>query len=70
MNAETRHQRSRHPSGRLHHLPAFADHLNVQDKSVRKWIKAGLLPAYRFVGEVRIAKADAIAFIERARFQS
>jgi hypothetical protein len=46
----------------------------VGDKLVRKWIRAGVLPAYRFppgpTGEVRIAKADAIAFIERARFQS
>ena len=44
------------------------------DDTVRRWIKAGVLPAYRFppgpTGEVRIAKADAIAFIERARFRA
>ena len=48
---------------------AFAEHLNVSDKTVRKWIKAGVLTAYQFQGEWRIRKADAVALAEQARFQ-
>ena len=50
-------------------IPEFAEYLLVQDRTVRKWIGADVLPAFRFQGQWRIAKADAIAFIERARFQ-
>ena len=50
-------------------VQAFAQHLSVADKTVMTWIKAGVLPAYRFQGEYRIRKTDAIAFIDRARFQ-
>ena len=32
-------------------VPAFAEHLNVSDKTVRKWIKAGVLTAYQFQGD-------------------
>ncbi len=46
---------------------ALADVLTVSPETVWKWIKAGLLPAFKFQGEARIAKADAIAFIEQAR---
>jgi hypothetical protein len=28
-------------------VQVFAEHLTVQDKTVRKWIHAGLLPSYR-----------------------
>jgi excisionase family DNA binding protein len=41
----------------------------VSDKTVRKWIKAGVLTAYQFQGEWRIRKADAVALAEQARFQ-
>ena len=54
-------------------VPDFAASLTVSDTLVRKWIRAGVLPEYRFppmVGEYRIAKADAVAFVERARFQA
>ena len=50
-------------------VPAFAQHLNVPDNMVRKWIRAGVLPAYCFHGLWRIAKADAVAFVERERLQ-
>jgi excisionase family DNA binding protein len=32
-------------------VPAFAEHLNVPDKTVRKWLHAGVLTAYRFQSE-------------------
>ena len=47
----------------------FAAYLTVSPKTVWKWINAALLPVYKFQGEVRIAKTDAITFIESARFQ-
>jgi len=53
-------------------VQTFAAYLGFQERTVRKWIDAGTLPAYRFppsVGDWRIRTADAIAFVERARFQ-
>ena len=50
-------------------LPAFTQYLNVPDKMVRKWIRAGVLPVYCFVGEWRIKTTDAIAFVERERLR-
>lgn len=55
-------------------VQAFAGHLGVQDKTVMKWIHAGLLTAYQFPpekagGELRIRKHDAVVFVERARIK-
>ena len=50
-------------------VPAFAVYLDVQPKTVMKWIKTDLLRAYQFEGEWRIKTVDAIAFVEKARFQ-
>ena len=58
-----------HPDAYLA-VPAFAQYLNVPDKTVRKWIRAGVLPAYCFHGEWRIARTDAVLFIERQGLQS
>ena len=49
-------------------VKAVAEHLAVTDKTVRKWIEAGVLPAYRFKTQWRIALTDAVAFVQRARF--
>jgi excisionase family DNA binding protein len=57
-----------HPTGYIT-VPDFAAYLGFQERTVRKWIDAGVLPAYRFKGLWRIAKTDAIAFVERSRFQ-
>jgi hypothetical protein len=51
------------------HPDAYITPLNVSDKTVRKWIKAGVLTASQFQGESRIRTADAVAFVDRARFQ-
>ena len=50
-------------------MSAFAEHVSVDDKMVRKWIRAGVLPAYRFAGQWRISRTDAIAFIEKSRLK-
>ena len=52
-------------------VPAFEVRLAVHENTVRKWIRAGILPAYRFpplVGEWRIRISDAARFEEQARF--
>jgi hypothetical protein len=43
--------------------------LTCPTRRCAKWIKAGVLTAYQFQGEWRIRKADAVVFVERARFQ-
>lgn len=72
-NRTNRRIKERRGVDRLHFitLPHLAEHLgvHVHDKTVSKRIKAGVLPAFRFKGEWRIAKTDAIAFIKRSRFQ-
>jgi predicted site-specific integrase-resolvase len=55
-------------------VEAFATYLAVSPKTVRKWIRAGVLPVYSFpplplIGVWRIRTSDALAFVERARFQ-
>jgi excisionase family DNA binding protein len=60
-----------HPDANIT-VQAFARYLDVQDKTVMKWIRAGVLPAHQFPpdtpgGEIRIRKVDAVAFVERAR---
>lgn len=63
---------------RAHVTPrALAEYLSVDRKTVLKWIKAGLLPAYRFPtvtpsgiaadGEWRIQTVDARAFVDKHR---
>jgi excisionase family DNA binding protein len=47
----------------------FATYLRVSVRLVRKWIGAGALPVYIFQGRWRIAKGDALAFVERARLR-
>ena len=49
-------------------VPAYAARLAVHENTVRKWIRAGVLPAYRFEGEWRIRISDAARFEEQARF--
>jgi len=39
-----------------------ADFLDVSQRSVRRWIKSGDLPAHRFGAAVRISESDLRAF--------
>jgi hypothetical protein len=51
-------------------IPALGAYLEVQPRTVRKWIDAGVLQAYRFppfIGEWRINLRDAIEFVKRSR---
>ncbi|MBX3363154.1 MAG: helix-turn-helix domain-containing protein [Phycisphaeraceae bacterium] len=42
-----------------------ADVLGVTERSIRNYVKDGVLPAVRFCGNVRIDQSDLQAFIER-----
>jgi excisionase family DNA binding protein len=48
---------------------ALAAYLDVSRKTVIKWIDAGTLPAYKFGTEWRINTADALTFVDNARFE-
>lgn len=39
--------------------------LGTSSASVRRWVRAGLLPGFKMVGQLRISRADALAMIER-----
>jgi helix-turn-helix protein len=61
-------------------LQAFAAYLRVQERTVMKWIQAGVLIAYQFPtakvggeirirGQIRIRTSDAALFVERSRLR-
>jgi excisionase family DNA binding protein len=45
---------------------AIAAKIGVREDTVRKWIRAGSLKAYRFGSDLRIDLADAEAYVERS----
>lgn len=50
-------------------VPAIAEYLSVNYKTVDKWIDAGLLRAYDFDGCWRVRRDDLEAFIARHEYQ-
>ena len=46
----------------LHSIPAVARRLGVSQKSIRRYIKRGLLRAYKIGGQIRIAEEDLMAY--------
>jgi excisionase family DNA binding protein len=60
---------ARHASvvGRLTPIAEVAERLNVCERTVRRWIAAGLLPVHRFGRTVRISEADLAAFLALRR---
>jgi excisionase family DNA binding protein len=44
-----------------------AERLDVCERTVRRWIKAGALPVHRIGGLVRISEADFAAFLALRR---
>jgi excisionase family DNA binding protein len=51
----------------LHSVPAVAQRLGVSEKSIRRYIKRGLLCAYKIGGQIRIAEEDLMAFLASCR---
>jgi excisionase family DNA binding protein len=45
-----------------------AQHLRLCDKQIRRLIKRGELPAYRFGAAIRIKKTDIDAYVKRSVF--
>ena len=48
-------------------VAAVAELLLVSDRTVRRWIDDRKLKSHQFGGATRVASADLIAFVERAR---
>jgi excisionase family DNA binding protein len=48
-------------------IPAVAKRLDVSEKSVRRYIDRGRLPAYKIGGQIRIAEEDVRAFLSSCR---
>jgi excisionase family DNA binding protein len=51
----------------LQSISTIAQRLNVSDKSVRRYIERGLLPAYKIGGQIRISEEDLLAFLASCR---
>jgi excisionase family DNA binding protein len=51
-------------------LSALRTYWQEDDRTIRKWILSGKLPAYRFGRGWRIKVADALAFEEQSKFRS
>jgi excisionase family DNA binding protein len=48
-------------------VPVVARRLGVSDRSIRRYIKRGLLRAYKIGGQIRIAEEDLMAFLASCR---
>lgn len=55
------------PDLHFYTIENVADRLEVCPRSVRRWIKAGLLPAYRFGTAKRILDTDFLNFVAARR---
>jgi excisionase family DNA binding protein len=53
--------------GRLNTIAEVAERLNVCERTVRRWIAAGLLPVHRFGRTLRISEVDLAAFLALRR---
>ena len=51
----------------LHSIPTVAERLDVSEKSVRRCIGRGELPAYRIGGQIRISEEDLQNFLGSCR---
>jgi len=48
-------------------IATIAKRLSVSERTVRRWIENGDIPAYKFNAAVRIKERDLTAFIEQRR---
>ena len=63
----TRGKMSAAKFGKFYTIEQIADRMEVSTRSVRRWIKGGLLVAHRFNGVVRISEADFKSFLAAHR---
>jgi len=52
-----------HGGPHFHTLKQVANRLQVNERTVRRWIAAGVLKAHKFGGVVRISEDDLRAFL-------
>ncbi len=52
---------------RLFSIATVAAHLDVSQKTVRRWIAAGELTVHQIGGQLRVSEPDLAAFLARAR---
>ena len=55
------------PGHRFHSIPTVAERLDVSEKSVRRYIERGELPAYKIGGQIRIGEEDLQNFLRSCR---
>jgi hypothetical protein len=57
------------PLGRLYFVPDLAERYKVHERTIRRWLKDGLLPPPRVIGRRRLAWTDddLIVFESRRR---
>jgi excisionase family DNA binding protein len=69
--AATAYQRpldaDRPPNQPLHCISTIAKRLNVSEKSVRRYIARGQLPAYKIGGQIRISDEDVNTLLMSSR---
>jgi excisionase family DNA binding protein len=63
VSSPVRGRRNRDNEIRFFTIPGVAERLHVSTRTVRRWIEAGHLVAYRIGGVVRIAENDLRAFL-------
>jgi excisionase family DNA binding protein len=55
------------PGRGFHSIPTVAQRLDVSEKSVRRYIERGELPAYKIGGQIRIGEEDLQNFLRSCR---
>lgn len=48
----------------------LAPHWNVEEQTIRKWVRTGALPAVRFGRALRIKRVDALAFEQAGQLKA
>jgi excisionase family DNA binding protein len=54
----------------LHSIATTAKRLDVSEKSVRRYVDSGRLPAYKIGGQIRILEEDFRSFLASCRMNS
>jgi excisionase family DNA binding protein len=69
MSRESRNAASAKPDRppRLYTVAEIARHTQCSERTVRRWLNAGLLPFHRLGRQIRIAAPDLIAFLRLRR---
>jgi excisionase family DNA binding protein len=67
MRTDAQYEQDRMLSGGLDGIPVVAEMLDVSDATVRRIIQRGELPAIRVGQQIKVARTDLLAYVERQR---